>query len=252
MRNSVSFRWSALLLTSVFLSSCVNQYKIAQSQREAYPINANMETDSSVISKYLPYKLRMDSQMNEVIGYSAIALSKKYVGGETLLGNFFSDAALQQALKIDSKIDFAFPSTNGGLRNDLPKGAITLSNIFELMPFENELLVVTLKGSDVKALADRIASSNGQPVAGITFQIRNNQASDIQIAGQPFDRNKNYRVLTSDYIAGGGDGVNIFKNALSRTVLGLKVRDALIRSVKELQQSGQQINTKLDRRITHD
>lgn len=252
MRISVHSGLAAFLLSSCFFISCSSHYQLVQSKRAEYPINTTTPVDSSVIKKYLPYKLKMDSQMNQVIGVTDIALTKKYVGGESLLGNFFADAAMQQAVLIDPKIDFALPSTNGGLRNDLPLGPLTLSNIFELMPFENELLVMELKGAEVKTLADLIAASGGQPVAGITFDIKGKAAENIKINNQAFDSSRNYRVLTSDYIAGGGDGVEIFKKAVGRKVLGLKVRDALIKSVKERQEAGQKVSAKLDRRITND
>ena len=243
---------TVLSVLPFFLLSCATNYKVVQSKRTEYAISSTLAADSSVIKTYLPYKLKMDSQMNVVIGYSDIALSKKSETGESLLGNFFSDAVLNEAKKIDPNIDFTMPSTNGGLRNDLPTGPVTLSNVFELMPFENELLIFELKGTDVKALVDMIAKSNGQPVAGITITIKNRKAVSVLINGQPFDSSKNYRVLTSDYIAGGGDGVDCFKNPVTRTVAGLKVRDALVSYVKEQQAKGMKISAKLDGRITHD
>ncbi len=60
------------------------------------------------------------------------------------------------------------------------------------------------------------------------MKIVNQKPVDVMINGKPFDLAKNYYVLTSDYISGGGDGISSFKNPVSRKVLGLKVRDALI------------------------
>lgn len=190
--------------------------------------------------------------MNGVIGHSDVALTKAMVNGESLLGNFFSDATLGESRKIDPKIDFALPTTNGGLRNDLPLGAITLANVFELMPFENELLTFDLKGDDVASLLDFIARSGGQPVSGITLKIADKKAVEVMIGGKPFDPSKTYHVLTSDYLAGGGDGINSFKNPLSRKVLGLKVRDALIQYIKLKELEGKNISSALNRRISHD
>lgn len=190
--------------------------------------------------------------MNAVIGHTDLALSKTSVGGESLLGNFFADASLAEAKKIDPSIDFAIPSTNGGIRNDLPNGAVTLSNVFELMPFENELLVFELKGSDVQSLLEFIARTGGQPVSGLSLIIKDSKPVEVKINDQPFDITRNYHVLTSDYIAGGGDNLNSFKQPVSRKVLGLKVRDALILYIKEKQAAGEKVSSKLDRRISHD
>lgn len=190
--------------------------------------------------------------MNAILGYSTVALSKTSTGGESLLGNFFSDATLFEAKKIDPLIDFAIPSTNGGLRNDLPLGAISLANVFELMPFENELMVFSLKGEDVQSLLNFIANSGGQPIAGLKLTINDKKPVNALINGRPFDPSKNYRVLTSDYIAGGGDGLNSFKNPVESKVLGLKIRDALIMYIKEKQAAGEKVSSKLDRRVSHD
>lgn len=243
---------AVLSLSSFLLFSCSTGYQVVKSNRTEYSISTAVAADSSVIRKYLPYKLKMDSQMNAVMGYSDIKLTKKSEGGESLLGNFFADAALYEARKIDPAIDFAIPSTNGGLRNDLPEGMISLANIFELMPFENELMVFNLRGSDVQSLVNFIAKSGGQPIAGISIKITDKKPAQVMIGGKAFDPARNYRVLTSDYIAGGGDGLNSFKDPLESKVLGLKVRDALIMYVKEKQAAGEKISSKLDRRVSND
>ncbi|MNT33704.1 Trifunctional nucleotide phosphoesterase protein YfkN precursor [compost metagenome] len=144
------------------------------------------------------------------------------------------------------------PSTKGGIRVDVPKGAIKLSNIFELMPFENELIAFTLKGTDVQELINFVAATNGQPVAGIRLKIKNKKPVDVFIKGKPFDPQKTYIVLTSDYIAGGGDNALGFKNPIEKKVLGLKVRQAIINYVKANQAAGKTLNPKLDGRIVND
>lgn len=252
MYKSGYFRILFLALGSSLIFSCSTSYKVVKSNRTEYSITNEVKPDSSVIRSYLPYKLKMDSQMNAVLGYSTVPLTKTTSGGESLLGNFFADAALFEAKKIDPSIDFAIPSTNGGLRNDLPLGAISLANVFELMPFENEMMVFSLKGEDVQSLLNFIANSGGQPIAGLTLKISNKKPVDVLINGRPFDPSKSYSVLTSDYIAGGGDGLNSFKNPLKSKVLGLKVRDALIMYIKEKQAAGEKISSKLDRRVSND
>jgi len=252
MIKSSYLRILSLAIGSFFIYSCSTSYQVVKSNRTEYSISREVATDSTVIKKYLPYKLKMDSQMNAIIGYSDIILSKKSEGGESLLGNFFSDATLSEARKIDPTIDFAIPSTNGGLRNDIPLGAISLSNVFELMPFENELIVFTLKGADVQSLLDFIAASGGQPVAGLSLKIQDKKAVSVQIGAKPFDPAKTYRVLTSDYIAGGGDGLNSFKSPIESKILGLKVRDALILYIKETHAAGEKISSKLDKRVSND
>lgn len=244
------FKGSLAVSVLSLMLSCSSGYKLVKANRAEYAINKDVAADSSVIKTYLPYKKQLDDEMNQVLGYSDVAMIKSNDMPETILGNFFSDAVLQQALKIDPTIDFSMPSTKGGIRVDVPKGEIKLSNIFELMPFENELIAFTLKGTDVQNLLNFIAASNGQPIAGIRLKIVDRKPVDVFIQGKPFDPQKSYRVLTSDYIAGGGDNAMGFKNPIDKKVLGLKVRDAIINYVKDNQAAGKTINPKLDGRIT--
>lgn len=244
------FKGSLAISAASLLLSCSSGYKVVKANRAEYAINKTIAADSAVIKTYLPYKQQLDSEMNQILGYSEVAMVKSNDLPETVLGNFFSDAVLQQALKYDPTIDFSMPSTKGGIRVDVPKGAIKLSNIFELMPFENELVAFTIKGTDVQELINFIAASNGQPVAGIRLKIVDKKPVDVFIQGKPFDSQRTYRVLTSDYVAGGGDNALGFKNPIEKKVLGLKVRDAIIGYVKEVQAAGKTINTKLDGRIT--
>lgn len=246
------FKGSVVISIASLLVSCSAGYQLVKANRAEYNINKNVAADSAIIQSYLPYKQQLDAEMNQILGYSAVEMVKSNDLSETVLGNFFSDAILAEALKIDPTIDFSMPSTKGGIRVDVPKGAIKLSNVFELMPFENELVAFTLKGIDVQELINFIAASNGQPVAGIRLKIVDKKPVDVLIQGKPFDPQKTYRVLTSDYIAGGGDNALGFKNPIEKKVLNLKVRDAIINYIKATQTAGQTLNPKLDGRITKD
>ena len=238
------------LFTLISTVNCFAQHTLIKSNRGEYHIDSAVTVDSSIIKEYLPYKQKLDAQMNEVIGHCAQELTKSYELPETLLGNFFSDAVLAEGRKIDPQIDFAMPSTKGGLRNTLPKGDIHLSDVFELMPFENETVVLKLKGADVELLLAAIAHSGGQPVAGIRIKIDNEKPADVLINGQSFDPSRTYYVLTSDYVANGGDHINGLQNPLEKKVLGLKIRDALIMYIKENTVQHKIIDANLDGRIT--
>lgn len=247
---SITYRLYLSILLASLLAACSTSYLVTKSNREKYSIDNKVNIDSGIIKLYQPYKTALDEEMNKVIGYTEIALSKRSNLPESLLGNFFADAVLNQARKIQVNIDFAMPSTNGGLRNDIAKGAITVANVFELMPFENEAVVFTLKGTDVYEILKFIAVSGGQPVASLKMNIKNNLPENVFINGKEFDINKEYLVLTSDYIASGGDDAKGFANAVNKKVLGLKIRNALLKEVEEIHSAGNKINTKLDGRVT--
>ncbi len=245
-----NYRNFLFALTILSLAACSTKYSLVKSNRADYNINNNLSVDSSIIKTYLPYKMQLDAEMNKVIGYSTVDLTKQPMLPESLMGNFFADAVLHQSRKLVPTIDFAIPSTKGGLRNEIAKGDITVSNVFELMPFENELVLFTLEGSDVFKLLTFIARTNGQPVSGLRMIIKDGKPENISINGKAFDVTQNYQVLTSDYLASGGDGTVGFATPIKKQVLNLLIRDALLQEVNELQAAGQTINTKLDGRIT--
>ena len=194
-----------LIISFTFcLGACKTHYALVSAHRGKYPVDSTIAPDSGIIKTYLPYKQKMDAEMGRVIGTTDAELTK-ITGSppETALGDFFADAVFQEAKKLDPTIDFGLPTTRGGLRNSLPKGNITLSNIFELMPFDNQLLVFKMKGDQVVALFNYIALTGGQPIANMRIKISGKQYTEVSINGKPFDPDRTYNVITSDYIASG-------------------------------------------------
>lgn len=235
------------VLFAVF-SGCQSHYALVKSGRGEYRMDSTVTVDSGIVKTYMPYKQKMEAQMSAVLGQSAIAMPK-IDSAEIYLGNFYADAAATEARKVVS-FDFAIPTTKGGLRYALPKGNITLSAIFELMPFENELVLLKLKGTDVQQLLNFIAASGGQPVSGLRMKIKDKLPAEVTINGTPFNPNNTYTILTSDYLANGGDNTKGLSSPLERKNVGLRVRDALINYVKQQTAAGKTINVQLDGRIT--
>lgn len=237
------------LFVSLLIAGCSPSYLVQKSERALVPINSSISSDTEMSTFIRPYKTALDEEMNRVIGFAAHALVKRSPVFETTLGNFFADACLQQARLIIKDIDFALPTTTGGMRNDLPAGDLKMSSIFELMPFENELIVVELKATDVEELVQFILETGGQPISGIKISYKDKKTTDIRINGAKLDANKTYKLLTSDYILGGGDSVKGITNPINRTVLNLKVRDALLNYIKQETIAGNQIKSMLDGRV---
>jgi len=214
---------------------------------------ANAAEDSAVLKLIQPYKTVIDKEMNEVLIQSDQPLTKGEPEGA--LGSFIADIILSEGNKrygarSGLAADFCMLN-NGGLRIALPMGAITKGHIFELMPFENEIVVITLSGAKTKDLLDYVAARNGVPVAGLKMGIKDKVLTKAEINGQPFDPNKSYRIITSDYLAGGGDKMGFFKDAQIET-LNYKIRDAIIDYLREEGKKGKSINYTVDGRIYYE
>lgn len=212
--------------------------------------------DTAVAAIIAPYKTKLDKEMNEVLGVSDQAMPKEREPLETLLGDFIADLTLKSANQLLAKngtlkADIVLLN-NGGMRTSLPKGEITKGKIFEIMPFDNEIVLVTISGSQMKALLNFAAQSTGLPVAGMKMGIKDGKPGTVLINGQAFDENKNYVVVTSDYLANGGDNMKFFSAPVQFQSTGVLMRNAMIDYVQNETKAGRTINVKLDGRIYHE
>ena len=212
------------LLIALALSSPSNSEYISVN-REVYDVKS-LDVDSNIYYTILPYKSELDAQMNAVLCHSKQEMKK--TKPESLLGNWTSEVCLEMAQDMyKDNIDLSF-FNNGGLRSPLPKGNITKRDLFKLMPFENELVVLELNKTEMLDLKAYFNFTNGQPVAF---------ADDFTLNDSLF------LVLTTDYLANGGDKMKFFKDKTQNKV-GIKMRDALIKyCVKK-----DTISSKLDER----
>ncbi|TDE15449.1 5'-nucleotidase C-terminal domain-containing protein [Dyadobacter psychrotolerans] len=245
-KTAVKFAASAFSL--IVISSCAKHFDVKHSEYKQYAMDSQLNADSSMLRYYAPYKQKMEAEMNRVIGFTTAEITKSSAP-ESLLGDFYADAVLAESRKIDPSIQFAFPTTKGGIRTSVPKGDITITHVFELMPFENEVVILKLSGQNMKILIDYLATSSGQPVSGLRMKIKNKEPYDVTIDGKPFDVSQTYTMVTSDYIANNGDEQKSLANPLERKNAGKKIRDVLIDYISEQTKNGRKITPQLDGRI---
>ena len=236
--------------------SCSTTPKLKKVENSMFELNSQTvaPTDSTVIMTIRPYKIEMEKIMNEVLVFSKAPLLKGVP--ESSLGDFVSDAVLK---KTNDKYKSAdnFPVNicllnNGGLRGQLPKGNITRGNAFELMPFENSIVVLTISAKKTKQLFEYIVESGGAPFAGARVIAKGKKITELKINGQPLDSTKTYKICTSDYLASGGDKYNFFKNPIKIDSLNYKLRDAIIDYMVDLKRKGTTLNVTTDGRIKYE
>lgn len=232
------------------LTSCNTVgWQVYQAESVKIPLDKETEqyADESFKVFLQPYKVQLEKEMNEVIGFAVQDL--KIHGPESLLSNFSADVYRQIAsTAIQSPVDIAIVNLKG-LRAPVPAGNITVSRIFELMPFENELVVLWVRGEELLSLFDFFASIGGEGVSGMKMGIREGRAVEVTIGGVPVDKDKIYVVATNDYLAEGNDGMTQLKNAAKRVNTGIKIRDMLIEYIRNESEAGRKINPKLDGRV---
>ena len=150
----------------------------------------NIQVDSTffadpVLEAFIePYREDLDKQMSVVIGYAAVELYKGKP--EAPLNNFVADLMLKRAnLEFDQTVQIALTNL-GGLRVEIPPGPITRGKIYELMPFENELVVLPLTGVQIITLAKEIGLEGGEAISGMTLEYQDTMLAKIKATGTVF------------------------------------------------------------------
>ena len=236
-----------LILSAGFLGSCSPKLYVEKSEDKLYPITANQPKDQRLALFLQPYKANLDSQMNLVIAKSAAEISKSKPEGP--LNNLVADAMAESARQNSIPFDFAY-TNYGGLRIGFPAGEIRMFRVFELMPFENLLTTVNFRGRELLQLFEYMAQNGGDPISGARFTIKDKKPINITIGGQALDPEKTYTVLTSDYMANGGDQAAFFKDATGRREYNIKLRDAILSYLKQSHSAGKMLDPRKDGRIS--
>ena len=211
------------------------------------PVGKAIVPDAGAADYIKPFHDQVERQMQVVIGTAPVALGKN--PGENPIVNFVADLQRTGASQFfkGQTIDLGV-MTNGGMRNSLPAGPITVGNAYELMPFENELLVLDAPGPVVQQLFD-YAAPVGMAVSGAVYTVGpDKRPQAILIGGKPFDPTRTYSIAISDYLAGGGDHMDFLKAAPARRT-GLLLRSVIIDHIKALTAAGQPVTAKIEGRV---
>jgi 2',3'-cyclic-nucleotide 2'-phosphodiesterase (5'-nucleotidase family) len=234
----------ALLLLSL---SCSTVKQPVKAEWADYRITAQQPVDSALARLLQPYRDSVDRSMNEVVGTADKALDKKLP--ESALGNFMVDAFFYGAEKsFGVKPDIGVLNYGGIRLTQLPAGPVSRGKIFELMPFDNLLVLQKVPGSVLQQFLDLTASKKGWPVHGITMEIRDGKAANVQVNGAPLDPNKVYLMVNSDYVANGGDQAAMLKS-IPQQSNGYLQRDALFDYIKYLKSQGKPISANEEKRV---
>lgn len=239
-----------LLIAYLFVIavSCNTMYAPDSVQHKSYRVSDSLQKDPVVASFLQPYKEQVNKTMNDVVGQAPVSMDKKQP--ESTLGNFMVDAFITMAAeKYKTKVDGAIMNYGGIRLVQLPAGAVTTGKIFEIMPFDNILLLQKMSGAVLQQLLDLAASKKGWPVAGITMQIRNGKAVNVMVGGKPLDPAAIYTIANSDFLANGGDNTDMLRGIPTESN-GYLMRDALFDYIKKLKSQGKDIQASIENRVT--
>jgi 2',3'-cyclic-nucleotide 2'-phosphodiesterase (5'-nucleotidase family) len=194
--------------------------------------NANISenfggTNVEVLKIIEPYKQKVDGRMKEVIGECTGELLKGKP--HSTLTNFMSDAMVDFAREkyTDAKIDAGLMNYGGVRLPAVPKGPITVTTVFELMPFDNTLVLVKIDKTNALLLFDNIMKSEGWPVSrDIKIYGDSTRATKVLIGGRDLQELDSITLAMPSYVAEGGDN-NAFLAKMPREDKGIFIRDLL-------------------------
>ncbi len=221
------------LVTKIDLTIDPAAGRVVEKHARNVPVTRDVPPDAAVEEIIAGYKAKAAAVTGRVVGYvkGDILGNAKAAGSascETPLGDLIADA---QAAATGADVAFMNP---GGIRADLlakrpgrPDFAITYGEAFDVQPFGNNLVTLTLTGAQIRALLEAQFGSQAeprilQPSKALSYRYtydratRKGTVSDLRLHGKPIDPAKGYRVAVSSFLANGGDGFAVLKAASDR------------------------------------
>lgn len=181
-----------------------------------------------------PYREQLGEQLAVVLGHAGGDFTK--ADPEGTLDNLVAEALLHAARRHSADTVHVSLVNEGGLRVPLAAGPILMRHAYELLPFENFVVVLSLTGAQMERLADEIAVTTGEPIAGWTMELDGHDAVEVLVGGEPVDPDGTYRLATVDYLANGGGEWSVLweVEAGAREDLDILIRAAFVEYLGEM------------------
>jgi 2',3'-cyclic-nucleotide 2'-phosphodiesterase (5'-nucleotidase family) len=214
--------------------------KLSEISGKQLPVASSLSVDDSVDAFIAPYRNRLNAVLDSTLAIAPGPITKTDGAYNSSLGNLMADIVFAEAnpifkLRTGHSIDFVLLNF-GGLRAPIAPGRVTARTAYEVMPFENSIVVVKLNGKSVLKLVHYLIESHkAHPISGIKIILdANDRPVKISIQGKPFDERNDYFVATSDYLLGGGDRMFFLKEAMEQINLDYYIRNAMIDHFKKV------------------
>ena len=218
----------------LFFSGCKSNYEVVKIEGKQIGISDNSSENAEIENFIKPYRDHINKDLDSVLAFCPETLDKSKGEWQTNIGNFMADVCLSESNKIFKKrygktVDICLLN-HGGIRSIIPKGNVTTRTAFEVMPFENNMVVAALKGNQIMEMVDYlIAEKKPHPLSGMQITLdKNKKYKLVSVNGEPLELDKIYYVATSDYLVNGGDNMNFFQKNTGLFDLDYKIRNILI------------------------
>ncbi|MEY8848716.1 5'-nucleotidase C-terminal domain-containing protein [Psychroserpens sp. XS_ASV72] len=229
MKNPIICIAFVLLLATACKTNTL--YKIEGKQ---IAISDSLATNQDIENFIKPYRIRINESLDSVISYAKDTYSKADGEYNTAIGNMMADAVFEESNPVfnsrtGKNIDMVLLN-HGGIRSIISKGDVTIRTAFNVMPFENSVVVVQMKGNKVLELVDYLVKEQrAHPIKNLQITLdANKELKSATINGKAINQDDTYFVATNDYLYNGGDRMTFFKPNDSLHMLNYKIRNVLI------------------------
>lgn len=225
-----------IFITFVLCISC--QQKDPKLQKiygkEIALVDSIPEIDS--INEFItPYRTHIKDVLDEALAYAPKTLQKSNGKLNTPIGNLLADLTYEVSNPIfekrtGEKIDFVLLNY-GGIRSIISEGVVSRRTAYQVMPFENRVLILEISGEKLIELLDYLAKSKKAHPISKQLELQLNPQEKIAnatISQKPIDVSKSYHIATTDFLANGGDHMDFFKNPISTTDIDYLLRNEII------------------------
>ena len=230
------------ILLNIFLFLGCNQERqhLLRIEGSKIEITDSLKINAEIDAFIKPFRDHINKDLDSVLAYSADTYSKSNGNLNTAIGNFIADAVYSESNPVFNKrtgknIDMVILN-HGGIRSIIPKGDLTPRTAYQLMPFENSIVVVALKGYQIDNLTNYLKTrKRAHPISKLKLVLDAEfNIVETTIKGEKVEANKTYYVATNDYLYNNGDNMSFFKPNDSLYTLNYKVRNALIDNFKRV------------------
>ncbi len=208
-----------------------------------YLYDDEVPDDEQMLKVIGKWKDKLKQITDEVVTTSPSALTRSY-GEESNMGDMVADAMLN----AHPEYDFAV-TNSGGLRQDIDAGLVRVGDLISAFPFPNTVVQLQMKGSDMRAIFEHGAGlTNGILQVSKGVEVVYDESKPVgsrivkcDIKGEPLDDRRTYKVLTSNFLADGGDGFLVFKKTLSYKNTGVGILESMVKYLKKFKTFDQKI-----------
>lgn len=237
--NHIRITHFVIFITLTLFLSCkrediVTDVQISGIEGKEININDSISGDPEIEAFVKPFREHIDQDLSAPLAYNPTDLSKTDGELNTAIGNLMADVVLKKAETVFHRrtgkhID-AVLLNFGGIRATMARGNTTARTAYEIMPFENAIVVLELTGDKVRQLADYLVKARtAHPISGIQLVLdKDGEEKSFLINGKPIDPDRHYYIATSDYLMNGGDHMNFFLNPIRTVPLDYRIRNAMI------------------------